>query len=322
MNTLMKFSLSLCATIALALTTVDASAAGLAVDSSELAAKSRSSLKGDIDWARAETPELFRQVYDIAKHAGDLDAAARRPGVPLTMHFKVLGNRALMPMLELLAFDAHAPSDLTPTAQSALRVGLVEAVGIVRDARAIPVLARIALRERDVETTRASADALGRIGTDEAFAALVTALESAEAAGAGGAAGAGAERINALLAGVGSARRVDGTKLLAKKLDAHPDAVTAKAIAKSLGTAGNAWAWTTLTNRTDEATVRELAARALVKAYLGYAGEARSAAANAILVVDDAHTSAIIGEARRTASSDQAAALDELAAKLAKNPTR
>ena len=319
MKTMIKLSLGFCAVLVLALTSVDASAAGLAVDANELAAKSRSSLKADIDRARVETPELFRQVYDIAKHAGELDAASRKPGVPLTMHFKVLGNRALMPMLELLAFDGHAPSDLTPSAQSALRVGLLEAVGIVRDARAIPVLARVAFRERDAETTRASADALGRIGTDDAFAALVAALDSADAPGS---TTGGTERINALLAGVGSARRIDGTKLLAKRLDAHPDAITAKAIAKALGVAGNAWAWKTFTNRTDEATVRELAARALVKTFLDYTGEARTAATTAILVVDAAQTPALINDARRAASADQLVALDDLAAKLAKNPTR
>ncbi|MDB4934785.1 MAG: hypothetical protein JWP87_1757 [Labilithrix sp.] len=319
MNTrksMMKLSLGLCAALALATTTFDASAAGLAVDSSELAAKSRSSLKADIEKARTETPDLFRQVYDIAKRAGELDAGARRQGTPLTMHFKVLGNRALMPMLELLAFDGHAPADLTPSARDALRVGLIEAVGIVRDARAVPVLARIALRERDVDTTHASADALGRIGTDEAFTALVTALDAADAATPNG------ERVQALLAGVGSSRRVDGTKLLAKRLDAHPDTATAKAAVKALGVAGNAWAWKTLASRTDEATVRELAARALVKAYLSYGGEVRTAATNALLVVDDAHTSAIVTEARRAATTDQATLLDDLATKLAKNPTR
>jgi hypothetical protein len=313
---MMKLSLGLLAAFALATTTIDASAAGLAVDANELAAKSRSSLKADIEKARAETPELFRQVYDVARRAGELDASARRQGTPLTMHFKVLGNRALMPMLELLAFDGHTPADLTPSAQAALRVGLIEAVGIVRDTRAVPVLAKIALRERDVDTTHASADALGRIGTDEAFSALVTALDAADAATPN------SERVHALLAGVGSSRRVDGTKLLAKRLDARLDAVTAKAVVKALGVAGNAWAWKTLASRTDEATVRELAARALVKAYVAYPGEARSAATNALLVVDDTHTPALIIEARRTATSDQATALDELASKVAKNPTR
>jgi hypothetical protein len=317
MSTMMKLSLGIVTAFALVTTTVShASAAGLAVDASELAAKTRTSLKADIEKARIETPELFRQVYDVAKRAGELDAGSRRPGAPLTMHFKVLGPRALMPMLELLAFEGHAPADLTPTARAALRVGLLEAVGIIRDGRAVPVLARVAQRERDVDTTRASADALGRIGTDEAYGALVTALDNADAAGP-----SGSERVQALLAGVGSARRVDGTTLLAKRLDAHPDDATAKAAAKALGTAGNAWAWKTLASRTGEAAVREIAARALVKAYLAYGGEARGAASNALMVVDDAHTAALITEARRTASADQAALLDELAARFAANPT-
>lgn len=314
MRTSMKLCLGFVAAIALTTFAPHASATGLVVDATDLSAKSRSSLKADIEKARIETPELFRQVYDIAKRAGELDAGSRRPGTPLTMHFKVLGPRALMPMLEVLAFDAHAQGDLTPTARAALRVGLLEAVGIIRDVRAVPVLARVALRDRDTDTTHAAADALGRIGTDDAFAALVTALDAADADGGG-------ERMHALLAGVGSSRRVDGATLLAKRLDAHPDAITAKAAAKALGVAGNAWAWKTLASRTDEAKVREIAARSLVKAYVAYTGEARTAASNAILVVDDAHTAALIGEARRTASADQAAALDELAARFAKNPT-
>lgn len=330
MNTVLKLGLGLVAVLALASVAERASAqsavpanrTGVAIAAGDLAAKTRSSLEADIARARVETPELFRQVYAVAEHAGAIDAGSRRPGAPLTMHFKVLGPRALMPMLEMLAFDGHAPADLTATARAALRVGLVEAVGIVRDGRAVPILTRIALRERDVDMTRASADALGRIGTDEAYTALVAALASAESrAGTTRDAHEG-ERVLALLAGVGSSRRVDGVKLLATRLDAQPDAVTARALAKSLGTAGNAWAWRTFTNRTDEATVREGAARALVKAYVAYSGEARSTAANALLVVDDAHTPALLAEARRTASADQAAALDDLGARLAKNPTR
>lgn len=319
MKTMMKLSLGILAAIALATTAAAASAAsgGLAIEASDLPAASRSSLVADIEKARVEVPDLFRQVHDIARRAGEIDASSRRPGAPLTMHFKVLGPRALMPMLEMLAFDSHTPEGLTASARAALRVGLVEAVGIVRDARAVPVVARIALRERDVDMTRASADALGRIGTDEAFAALVTAVESAEKGTT-----PGGERVLALLAGVGSSRRVDGVNLLAKRLDAHPDAATAKAIAKALGTAGNAWAWKTLASRTGEATVREIAARALVKAYVAYSGEARMAASNALLVVDDAHTASLIADARRVASPDQAALLDDLAVRFAKNPTR
>jgi hypothetical protein len=317
MKTMMKLSLGLVAAFALVTTSGSASAAGLAIDASALTAAARSSLESDIAKARLETPELFRQIHDIAKRAGELDAGARRPGTPLTMHFKVLGPRALMPMLEMLAFEGHAPADLTPTARAALRVGLIEAVGIVRDARAVPVLGPIALHDRDVDMTRASADALGRLGTDEAFAALLTALESAEKGAPGG-----VERVHALYAGIGSARRVDGVRLLAKRLDAHPDAVAAKALAKALGTAGNAWAWKTMASHKDEGKVRDLCARALVQAFVAHSGEARRAASNALLVVDDVGTTALITDARRTASPDQAAALDELAARFARNPTR
>jgi hypothetical protein len=307
-----------------ATTAFDASAAvpGLAVDAAELPAKARTSLKSEIDKARIETPDLFRQVQDVANRAAELDASARRPGVPLTMSFKLLGPRALMPMLELLAFDGRAPNDLTPTARAALRVGLVEAVGIIRDPRAVPVLSRIALRDRDVDMTRASADALGRIGTTDAYDALLAALGAADTAVA--TSSGSNERVHALLAGVGSSRRIDAATLLAKRLDrdaSHSDVATAKAVAKALGTAGNAWAWKTLANRADEATVREIAARALVKAYVAYPGEARIAATNALLVVDDPHTEALVAAARSGASVDEASALDALSARLAKNPT-
>jgi hypothetical protein len=326
MTRMTKPAVALLALLLLGTTAFDAAAAGpgLAVEPSELPAKARTALKIDIDKARIETPDLFRQVQDVASRAAELDAGSRRPGVPLTMHFKVLGPRALMPMLELLAFDGHTSTDLTPMARAALRVGLVEAVGIIRDARAVPVLSRIALRERDVDMTRASADALGRIGTNDAYDALLAALASAESHSSASTSTGSSERVQALLAGVGSSRRVDGATLLAKRLDhesSRPDAATAKAIAKALGTAGNAWAWKTLANRADEATVREIAARALVKAYVAYPGEARIAAMNALLVVDDPHTNALVAAARSGASVDEAGALDALSSRLAKNPT-
>jgi len=311
-----KLGLGMLVSLALAVgAPQEAAARGLVVDASELPLAARTSLAADIERARAEAPELFRQVEDVARRANEIDAASRRPGMPLTMHFKPLGPRALMPMLELLAFGGKVPQDLTPSARAALRVGLVEAVGIIRDARSVAVLARVVSHERDVDTTHAAADALGRLGSDDAFRALVSALTEAEKSGGG-------EREHAILAGLGSARRLDATRLLAKKVDARVDEATARAVAKALGVAGNAWAWKTLTTRTDEASVREAAARALVQIYVQYAGEARKAATTALLVVDAPETPALVAEAKRGAAGDVAAALDELTARLAKNPTR
>ena len=317
MSTMMKLSLGAALALALVTTPMEAHAAGVMMDASELPAATRTSLAQEIARARAQTPDLFKQVYDVAARANATDQAARRQGIPLTMDLKALGPRALMPMLEMLAFDGHAPADLTPSAAQALRMGLVEAVGLVKDTRAVPVLARVIAkaqdRENDLDLAHVAADALGRIGSDEAFAALNDALTASAGS---------KEKTRAVLAGFGSARRVASAKLLAKTLDAHPDEATARTAVKALGAVGNAWAWKTLGARQEEAATRETAARALVRAYVAYGGDVREAAAKAFLVVDHADAAAMIADAKGRASQDNAAALDALSQRLAKNPTR
>lgn len=309
----MRHGLGLVLALALMASAGRADAAGLLLDANELPAPTRTTLAREIAAARAATPELFRQVHEVAARAEELDAASRLRGAPLTRHLKALGPRALMPMLEMLAFDAHAPADLTPTARAALRVGLLEAIGIVRDARAIPVLARVLDRERDLDHVRASAEALSRIGTDVAIAAVTSALSAAKD-------DAGRER--AILTGLGDARRESVARLLAARLDAGPEESTARVLARSLGGVGNAWAWRTMSSRSEEAASREIAARALLRAFLRYSGETRKAAEKALLVVDAPQTPALVAEARRAANADTAPALDALAARLAKNPAR
>src|SRR5690606_19675010 len=109
----------------------EASAAGAGLDASALDPKTRAELRAEIDAARAATPELFKTVADVAARARELDAAARARGVPLTMYFKPLGNRALHPMLDVLVFDARTPNDLPASARAALRLGLIEAIGAI-----------------------------------------------------------------------------------------------------------------------------------------------------------------------------------------------
>ncbi|MDF2696147.1 MAG: hypothetical protein K0S65_4530, partial [Labilithrix sp.] len=173
------------------------------------------------------TPELFKAVQDVALHAKELDAGARAPGVPLTMHFKPLGQRALYPMLEALVFDAHT-SDLPPSAASALRLGLIEAVGSIRDARAIPVLARILELGRDDKTVRAASEGLARIGTDDAIGILTSAALKAKTDTGG------QDRERAILSGMHDARREAAARFLAKRLQQSPDSETARVVVKSL----------------------------------------------------------------------------------------
>jgi hypothetical protein len=268
----------------------------------------------EIARANADVPELVKQVRDVASHAKDLDEASRLPGAPLTMHFKALGPRAFGPMIELLAFDARSAKDLSGTPQAALRLGLIEAIGIIRDARAIPVFTNLLdARSSDFDTQRAAAEGLARIGTDDALAALSKSLVTAR----------GTERERAILSGLHDARREAAAKVLASRLDAPDiDEPTAKIAAKSLGGVGNAWAWKTVSQaRNEEAATRAVAARALVKAYVRFSGEARDQAAKSLLVVDDPSTASLVADAKKNANADVLRALTALEQRLSKNPT-
>lgn len=158
MKTTIKL-LGFSAALAVLVAAGDASAAGLVMNASDLPAKARTDLAQEIARAKTDVPELVRDVREVAAHARELDQGSRLPGAPLTMPFKALGPRAFGPMIELLAFDAPAQRDLPATAGAALRLGLIEAVGIIRDARAIPVFALLLERSSDFDTMRASAEA-------------------------------------------------------------------------------------------------------------------------------------------------------------------
>lgn len=301
--------------LALLAMSAPASAAGAGLDPNELTPATRATLKAEIARARVETPELFKAVADIASRAREIEASGRARGIPLTLHFKPLGHRALYPLLEELAFDSHAPKDLPPVAASALRLGLIESVGTIRDARAVPVIAKILELSRDDRTTRSAAEALARIGTDDAMDILVAGATKARADGA-------AARERAILVGMHDARREAAARFLAKRLRDAADDETARVLAKSLGGVGNAWAWSTLSDQREARATRAVAAEALVDAFVRFRGEAREQAAKALLVVDDASTPSLIAIARRSASGELAADLDRLERRLATNPTR
>src|SRR5690606_10282080 len=97
-------------------------------------------------------------------------------------------------------------------------------------------------------------------------------------------------REEAILAGMGACHRVAVARALADVLAKHPEGERAKVVARSLGRVGNAWAWKTLPDRSEETSSRRIAAEALVGAYVHYRSEAREAAAKALLVIDAPET--------------------------------
>jgi len=286
-------------------------APGIGIEAAKLPAQARTALHLDIAKARVSDPGAFREVRDIVTHAREADRKARGRKAPTSLKLSGLGTKALLPMLELVAFDApQLTANETAADRASVNRDVLEAIGLLKDARAMPVLVTALARESDFDTTRTAAEAIGRLETDDAANALVGAL--AKSSG---------ERATAILSGMGSCHRTVVARALADRLATRQDDNTARHVVKALGHVGNAWAWKTLSARGDEAASRETAARALVSAFVQYNGEVREAAAKALLVVDDSHTNALIEAARRGAAGDTALALDELANRVAQNPT-
>jgi hypothetical protein len=301
--------------------TASAAGGGVALDPAQLDAKTRAELRAEIDKAKTTVPELFKQVDDVAAHAKELDANARAQGIPLTMHFKPLGNRAFYPMMELLVFDAHAPKGGLPSsAETALRLGLIEAIGSIRDAHAVPVFAKIVDTTKDGDTLRASAEGLARIGNDDAVSSLIAAAQKSRPAEGSSA------NERAILTGMKDCRREAAARYLAKRLrDPATTAELAIVLTKSLGGVGNAWAWKTIASFTNEqSATRSIAAAALIDTFSKWVGDhdAREAAIKALLLVDDPSTPSLIATARKSAPAESHAAFDDLDRRFATNPAR
>lgn len=276
---------------------------GIVLQKAKLPAQVQADLSLQIARARAKEPSAFVAVREAVARATAVDEKARGRKAPVGRYLAGLGPSALMPMIEIAAFDAPA-TVVTPK----LRRDLVEGIGLLRDARALPVLDAIVDGETDEDLVRTAAEAMGRIGTDDAAARLLASLASSR----------GTKRT-ALLSGMSECRRLSIVTAIAGDLSQRPDEASARVLAKALGNAGNAWAWKTLASRTEETAVRAAAARALVAAFVAYSGEARDAASNALMVVDAPETPALIAAAR---TPSNAAALDALAARFANNPAR
>lgn len=284
---------------------------GVALDLKQLSQKQQGNLTSAIAKARAQNPALFKRTAAVAAAVEKADRDKRGPYVSMTRYFFALGKPAVVPMLELLAVKGPARGKMRDSAWTSLRVSLIEAVGMHRDPIAVPVLDAILEQESEYFVVRAAAEALGRIGTDASAKKL-----------AGLAVASGPKQL-AVLSAIGDCRRSTVAAALADFLKQPSDLRTTRLTLAALGGVGNAWAWKTpnVAKSGEEAAVRGTAAKALVAAFARLDDkDLRLAAQKAILLVDDAGTPSLIEAEKSAASPETRAALDRLAAKLAKSP--
>jgi len=286
---------------------------GVVIDSSRLPAKARARLDAQIAKARASQPAAFAAVAKAPAMAAAADAKKRGRRGSIARQLKALGKPALLPMLEMVAVAGPERGARTEAAWQTLQVGLLEAIGKLRDERAVPVLMAILdKRGADYEIDRAAAQALAKLGTDAAATKLVTLARTK------------GDKQLAVLAAMGDCRRTVVAETLAELVGKRPDADTARVIARSLGAVGNSWAWSmpSVAATGEGPDTRATAAEALMATFIAYDGHTRRVAAKAILLVDDSATPALIAKARQGADAELSAALDKLAEWLARNPIR
>ena len=205
-------------------------------------------------------------------------ADARKRG-PLATGLKpaliALGKEALPQMLA----ELERPTDpaWTETAALAWKASLLDALGTFQDARSRPVFQRVLADETGhFLVQRAAAEGLAKLGDADALIGQIG--------------------RDAVVAGIGSARRHAVARALALELAKQPAEPRAKLIVKALGEVGNSWAWATLPVREEELATRNEAAKSLVTAFVKYGGEVRQAAATQLLVVDAPNTAALLAQ--------------------------
>lgn len=293
----------------------NALADGIAMRASQIPTAERQQLMSYIKSAKKEHPDTFKAVEIVRNQVPEMDAVKRGRFAPVTPMFKALGREAILPMINMLAFEGPSRENYTDTAWTTLRASLIEAIGSHRDPLARPVLTAILdSNEKDFYVIRAAAEALAKLSQDQDAAKLVKMARIND------------HKQKGVLAGMGACRRAIVAQELAAQLDSNPASALANAIIDSLGHVGSSWAWkTTIVKNnapTEEAAVRKIAAEALVKAYVKYTGSLRQSASDSLMMIDEPSTPSLIATAKRGATPELTAALDKLAQRFSRNPIR
>ena len=264
---------------------------GISIAASALPNEARAKLENDIAAAKASQPKAFLAVKNVKGHRPEHYGKNRNPFPTVSRELRGLGAPALLPMLEALAFTAPERGKLSDAEWDALAIGMLEAVGVIKDARASAVVGAIFESSSVRPAVRlAAARAAGRLGGDAQLAAAhrltpraVTPLELAA------------------IHGLGEMMRLEAAKHVAQILGSTKDAAVAEAAATALGTLGSSWGWKSLGPKAAATglEVRKLCANALVPRALRGKQSLRKAAAR---VRHDGRAPGDAGSAPRRAS--------------------
>jgi hypothetical protein len=285
---------------------------GISIAASALPNETRAKLENDIAAAKASQPKAFVAVKNLKGHRPEHYGKNRNPFPTVSRELRGLGAPALLPMLEALAFTAPDRGQLSDAEWDALAIGMLEAVGVIKDARAGAVVGAIFESSSVRPAVRlAAARAAGRLGGDAQLALLT------------GHAKSGDSLQLAAVHGLGEMMRLEAAKHVAQILGSTKDAAVAEAAATALGTLGSSWGWKSLGPKAAAMglEVRKLCANALVPRALRGKQSLRKAAAESVMMVEHPATLDLL-RAERAAPGVDAREVDALIAKVERQQKR
>ena len=240
---------------------------------------------------RARQPEAYRRVADLDGLRPESYRRTRAGHPSVALELRAMGPTALLPMLDALALSGY-PRALSPEEHAALRRGLLEAVGNLRDSRALPLLRGVFATATEAPELRAAARGLARVCED----ADRRTLQSASG-----------PQGDAAAAALGLCASPEVNAWLVARLESTPDPERASALASGLAEAASSWGRSGPRSTLD-APLRARAARAVMRRWRDLPAQ-RDAIGIAALAMGGAEMLAAVREAQREAPADAAMGL-------------
>ncbi len=300
--------------------------AGLAMTAAQLGPADRAALQHAVMADRLARPAAYDLVAAARGCRPDGWKVARNPTPVCSREMRALGPAGLLPMLSALALDwqpdasrlSLAP-ELRSKEEQAMLVAMVDAVGILRDTRARPVLLalwKLAADRREVQlpieransVSRVVAEALGRLGGAVELQALQAHLRAED------------PLYNAAIAGLGWCKRTDSAQLLVSALAGAKDDATQRWIVAAMGTLASSWSWQALgkVREPDGLRVRQRVTDALLPLLARTQGETRERVVASLQLADLPDLPARLATVRATADATLQHDIDDLLGRYAR----
>ncbi len=268
---------------------------------------------------RTEFPAAFSGVRSVVGRADALDAKRRGRFFPMTTVLRDVARAsqghsgAALAFLEPVLHPERFSMPVKASALTALRAGLIEASGDLKDPLAAPSYRALVQQGTAFYDVRAATEALGKLGLDEDVAFLARLATTPGAS------------QDAVLAGLGTCRRLGAVTALADVAASQPPAARGALVVTSLGRLASSWALAipNAAPASELEALRRTAARGALAVFVDTTDSAlRDSASDALMGIDAPETPALIATARAAANGEVQARLEALQHRFERNPAR